>query len=190
MGLLSVMRKQKLEQNCVRVLVLGLDNAGKTTVVRRLLGLGIENISPTAGFEIRSTVCGAFRVDFWDIGGQKSIRPYWQNCFEQTDAVLWVVDSTDSARMEDARRELSVLMSQNRLLFVPLLVMANKQDCAGALPPSSLSTLLPARLKEGQASVAGTSGYTGENVDGAFGLLLEKVRAIRGLPSALISPCL
>uniref|UniRef100_A0A914RP03 ADP-ribosylation factor-like protein 2 n=1 Tax=Parascaris equorum TaxID=6256 RepID=A0A914RP03_PAREQ len=64
----------------------------------------------------------------WDVGGQKSIRSYWRNYFEQTDCLIWVVDSADIDRMEDCKRELKTLLTEERLIGASLLVLANKQD--------------------------------------------------------------
>ena len=69
----------------------------------------------------------------WDVGGQQTIRSYWRNYFEQTDGLIWVVDSSDRWRMEDCKRELHNLLDQEKLAGASLLIFANKQDLAGAL---------------------------------------------------------
>jgi ADP-ribosylation factor-like protein 2 len=74
----------------------------------------------------------SFKVNLWDVGGQKSIRSYWRNYFEQTDALIWVVDSADKVRLEDCRVELFSLLKEERLAGASLLVFANKQDLNGA----------------------------------------------------------
>ncbi|KAJ9525266.1 hypothetical protein QJQ45_020791 [Haematococcus lacustris] len=71
----------------------GLDNAGKTTIVKRLNGEDITTISPTLGFNIKSMSYRGFKLNIWDVGGQKTLRPYWRNYFEKTDGLIWVVDS-------------------------------------------------------------------------------------------------
>lgn len=116
----------------------GLDNAGKTTICKALLGEDVDEVSPTLGFNIRtiihrgytlsvcaytasraqsrSSLCSAHTElhgeSTGDIGGQTSLRPYWRNYFEQTDAVVWVVDSSDRARMDDCKRELHALLQE------------------------------------------------------------------------------
>ena len=132
----------------------GLDNAGKTTVTASLTGGDTSTTAPTVGFEIRTLlVSGRLadggggvaeasssatptpttrRVNIWDVGGQKTLRPFWRNYFEATDGLVWVVDASDRARLPDAARELSTLLAEARLAAVPLLVVANKQDVAGA----------------------------------------------------------
>ena len=71
MGLLTIIRKQKIKDQSLRLLILGLDNAGKTTVLKKLIGEDITSISPTLGFNIKTIPFGAFRLDLWDVGGQK-----------------------------------------------------------------------------------------------------------------------
>jgi GTPase SAR1 family protein len=76
MGLLTMLRKLKRSDDEARVLVLGLDNAGKTTILKKLSAEEIDNIMPTQGFNIKSIQTDGFKLNVWDIGGQKSIRPY------------------------------------------------------------------------------------------------------------------
>ena len=76
----------------------------------------------------------------WDIGGQREIRPYWRNYYDNTDALVYVIDSADSARLEEVNTELSrLLVEEDKLAGVPLLVFANKQDLLSALPASDIS---------------------------------------------------
>ncbi|KAK4533837.1 hypothetical protein CCYA_CCYA19G4719 [Cyanidiococcus yangmingshanensis] len=147
MGLLTVIRKQKRRDRELRILVLGLDNAGKTTIVRRLLGddeAAVRQTAPTQGFCIRTKVLvSGYRMHFWDIGGQRSLRAYWRNYFERTDALIWVVDATDPQRArEEAAAELAALLSEPSLQRVPLLVLANKSDLAAARPPQAIGEAL------------------------------------------------
>ena len=92
-------------------MILGLDNAGKTTVVRQLLGAPIDEIEPTLGFTIQTLHHQAgYDLHLWDVGGQKSLRAYWRNYFEATDGLVWVVDATDARRLDDARIALQSLL--------------------------------------------------------------------------------
>ncbi|GAA5870148.1 hypothetical protein JCM8547_006901 [Rhodosporidiobolus lusitaniae] len=142
MGLLTIIRKTRLKEKQVRVLMLGLDNAGKTTICKAILGENVDEVSPTLGFNIRTIVHQGYTLNVWDIGGQISLRPYWRNYFEQTDAVVWVVDSSDRARMGDCREELHGLLKEERLQGASLLVFANKQDIGGAMTVDEISSAL------------------------------------------------
>lgn len=76
-----------------------------------------------------------FKLNVWDIGGQRAIRPYWQNYFTNTDALIFVIDSTDKRRLEECGLELANLLEQEKLQNVPVLIFANKQDLITALSP-------------------------------------------------------
>ena len=67
-------------------------------------------------------------MNVWDIGGQKAIRPYWKNYYENTDGMVFVVDSSDEVRLNECVEELQSLLVEEGLMKVPLLVYANKQD--------------------------------------------------------------
>ena len=126
MSFLKILRKAKQREHEARVLLLGLDNAGKTTVMHRLLHEPLNTVSPTLGFEIRTLTRkvpalpqdgGAagerlLTMNVWDVGGQTSLRSYWRNYFERTDAVVWVVDAADGARVSDSEQELGLLTRQ------------------------------------------------------------------------------
>ena len=99
----------------MRLLMLGLDNAGKTTVVKKFNGEDIDLIAPTLGFNIKTLEYRGYKLNIWDVGGQTSLRSYWRNYFEQTDGLIWVVDSADRARLADCKAELQVLLQQERL---------------------------------------------------------------------------
>lgn len=133
MGLLTILKKLKEKEKEVRLLVLGLDNAGKTTILKKFKGEDIDTISPTLGFDIQTFEFRGYKLNVWDVGGQKTIRSYWRNYFEQTDGIVWVVDSADKRRLDQCKAELTKLMGQEKLAGASLLVFANKQDLAGAL---------------------------------------------------------
>ncbi|CAO3658442.1 unnamed protein product [Rhizopus microsporus] len=75
-------------------------------------GEPIDTISPTLGFNIKTLEYENYKLNIWDVGGQKSIRSYWRNYFEQTDALVWVVDSADRLRLNDCKKELFQLLQE------------------------------------------------------------------------------
>jgi small GTP-binding protein len=128
-------------------LILGLDNAGKTTICKKLCGQSIDHIEPTLGFHIHTLEHLNYKLNLWDIGGQRTIRAYWRNYFEQTDGLIWVVDSCDGARLQVCQQEMRQVLQQERLAGATLLVFANKQDLlvvqsqsSSSLASSSLSS--------------------------------------------------
>ena len=112
MGLLTILKKVKQKEREVRILMLGLDNAGKTTVVKKFNGEDIDLIAPTLGFNIKTLEYRGFKLNIWDVGGQTSLRSYWRNYFEQTDGLIWVIDSADRMRLRDCKAELQSLLQQ------------------------------------------------------------------------------
>ena len=94
----------------VRMLILGLDNAGKTTILHRLHSGEVVQTVPTIGFEVETVVIKNVQIQVWDLGGQNSIRPYWRCYAPNTSGLVYVVDSSDQERLEEAGRELSVLL--------------------------------------------------------------------------------
>ncbi|THH05485.1 hypothetical protein EW145_g4763 [Phellinidium pouzarii] len=133
MGLLTIIRKNRMKEKEMRVLFLGLDNAGKTTILKKLNGEDVMSVSPTLGFNIKTFIHSRYTLNIWDVGGQRTLRPYWRNYFEQTDAIVWVVDSGDRLRMSDCKDELHKLLTEDRLTGASLLIFANKQDIQGSL---------------------------------------------------------
>lgn len=126
MGLINIIKKLRKSEKEIRILVLGLDNAGKTTILKTLSNEDIKNITPTHGFNIRNLSHEGFKLSVWDVGGQKALRPYWANYYENTDALVYVIDSSDSKRLKEAGEELENLLGEKSLANVPLLIFANK----------------------------------------------------------------
>lgn len=86
---MSILRKLRASpEKELRLLLLGLDNAGKTTILKMLASEDVNHITPTAGFNIKSVISDGFKLNVWDIGGQRKIRPYWKNYFENTDILV------------------------------------------------------------------------------------------------------
>lgn len=133
MVLYTILKKLKRKEKEIRILILGLDNAGKTTVVKKLNGEDTNTISPTLGFNITTLLHNGFNLNLVDVGGQKSIRTYWKNYFESTDALIWVVDSADKMRIKNCKAELHNLIQEEQIAGATVLILANKQDLDGSL---------------------------------------------------------
>ena len=82
-----------------RILVLGLDNAGKTTILYRLQVGTVVSTIPTIGFNVETVTYKNIKFQVWDLGGQSSIRPYWRCYYPNTQAIVYVVDSSDVERV-------------------------------------------------------------------------------------------
>ena len=157
----------KQREREMRLLILGLDAAGKTTVCRRWNGQDIDEVQPTLGFSIQTVRFLEYILHLWDVGGQSSIRAYWRNYFDSTDGLVFVVDSSDRFRMDLVRQELRSLLQQERLAGASVLILANKQDVSGALNASQVREVLELddeQFRGRHWSIVPCSAVTGEGL--------------------------
>ncbi|XP_006008002.1 ADP-ribosylation factor-like protein 13B isoform X2 [Latimeria chalumnae] len=117
----------------VTLLMVGLDNAGKTATVRGIQGESPEDLAPTVGFSKVDLKQGKFEVTIFDLGGGKRIRGIWKNYFAESYGVIFVVDSSDVGRLEETKEVMTEVLRHPRIAGKPVLVLANKQDREGAL---------------------------------------------------------
>jgi len=108
--------------------MVGLDNAGKTTILYKLKLGEIVTTIPTIGFNVETVQYKNISFTMWDVGGQGRIRTLWRYYYANAQAIIFVVDGTDSARISEARDELQAMMQSDELRDAMLLVFANKCD--------------------------------------------------------------
>ncbi|OMJ67469.1 hypothetical protein SteCoe_35360 [Stentor coeruleus] len=161
----------------IRILILGLDNAGKTTLLYKLqLNQVIETV-PTIGFNVETVNYNNLQLQVWDLGGQGTIRPYWRCYYPNTNAVIYVIDSTDVDRMDTAKQEMITMLQESDLKGVPLLVFANKQDMPGALSEVQVSQMLGLSLiKNRQWRIVKASAKLGEGISEGLDWLIALLR--------------
>jgi ADP-ribosylation factor-like protein 1 len=127
----------------IRILILGLDNAGKTTILYRLQIGEVVATVPTIGFNVETLTYKNITFSVWDLGGQDSIRPYWRCYYTNTTAALiFVVDSADVARMDIVKKEIEMLLAEQELKGAAILVFANKQDMKDAVSEGEIAERL------------------------------------------------
>merc|ERR1719413_276086 len=120
----------------MRILMVGLDAAGKTTILYKFkLGEVVTTI-PTIGFNVETVEYKNLNFTVWDVGGQDRIRKLWRHYFQGTNGVIYVVDSNDRDRIEDAREELTKMLNEDEMRDAVLLVLANKQDLPNSMTAS------------------------------------------------------
>ncbi|XP_071420354.1 ADP-ribosylation factor-like protein 13B isoform X4 [Pithys albifrons albifrons] len=125
---------KKVAGTCqVTLIMVGLDNAGKTATVRGIQGESPEDVAPTVGFSKIDLKQGRFEVTIFDLGGGKRIRNIWRNYYAESYGVIFVVDSSDVARMEETKQAMIEVLNSPKISGKPVLVLANKQDREGAL---------------------------------------------------------
>ena len=163
-----------------KILIVGLAAAGKTTVLYKLkLGpMAEESYPPTIGSNVERVAFGKLTMEVWDLGGQDQLREAWLVYFANTDAVVLVVDSANEADLDTVRVELRRLLLSDDLRGLPLLVLANKQDAPGAMPPAELSAALDLHaVKDRPWHIHPTVAIHGEGLQDAFQWVAEAVLA-------------
>eukprot|EP00455_Lapot_gusevi_P012733 TRINITY_DN160_c0_g1_i12.p1 TRINITY_DN160_c0_g1~~TRINITY_DN160_c0_g1_i12.p1 ORF type:complete len:173 (-),score=53.88 TRINITY_DN160_c0_g1_i12:325-843(-) len=149
-----------------------IDAAGKTTILYKLkLGELLTTI-PTIGFNVETVEYKRVSFTMWDVGGQEKIRPLWRHYYQNTQGVIFVVDSSDRDRIDSsqgcqhsAEEELRQLLSSEELRDAALLVLANKQDLPNALSASKVAERLGLnRLRQRAWHLQSCCGTTGEGL--------------------------
>lgn len=162
--------------------MLGLDSAGKTTLLYRLQIGEVVATVPTIGFNAETVQYKNLKFQAWDLGGQDKIRPYWRCYFENTSAIIFVIDSSDRDRLDISKAELMTLLSEEELRGVPLLIFANKQDIEGALKPEEVGAKLGLAGVETNRSwsVRGSSALKGDGLEEGMDWLVDAIQSSTG----------
>ncbi|CAF4422951.1 unnamed protein product [Rotaria sp. Silwood2] len=124
-----------------KIIIVGLDNAGKTTILYQFLMNEVVHTSPTIGSNVEEVVFKNIRFLMMDIGGQESLRSSWQTYFAQTEYVILVVDSTDRERLPLTKQELFRMLQSEELRSASVLIFANKQDIKDSMSSAEISKL-------------------------------------------------
>ncbi|CAF1228243.1 unnamed protein product, partial [Didymodactylos carnosus] len=122
-----------------RILMLGLDAAGKTTILYKIkLNENLQTI-PTIGFNVETVQpCRGVSFTVWDVGGQDKIRQLWKHYYQGTEGLIYVVDSNDRERIAESKSELHEILKSPEMTHVPIVVIANKQDLKDAMSCSDI----------------------------------------------------
>ena len=149
--------------------MVGIDGVGKSTILYQMkMGETVKTI-PTIGYNVETLDYKGLNFTVWDIGGQDKIRVLWKHYYDKTDGIIFVIDSSDRDRIEDAAEELKKMLAQEELKDSVVLVMANKQDLNGALPPNEITEILGmGQLKGVTWLVQGASAITGQGLKEGF----------------------
>ncbi|CCF47454.1 ADP-ribosylation factor 6 [Colletotrichum spaethianum] len=177
-GQLSKMMGKIFGSKEMRLLMLGLDAAGKTTILYKLkLGQDVTTI-PTVGFNVETVTYKNVKFNVWDVGGQDKIRPLWRHYFSGTQGLIFVIDSSDRARIEEAKSELHRIINDREMKDSLLLVFANKQDINGAMKPQEVTEALSlSKLKDKVWYVVPSCATTGEGLLEGLAWLSNNVKA-------------
>ena len=149
----------------LRILMVGLDAAGKTTILYKLkLGEVVTTI-PTIGFNVETVEYKKISFTVWDVGGQDKIRPLWRHYYQNTHGLIFVVDSNDRDRIEDAKEELQRMLNEEELRDAVVLVFANKQDLPNAMTVAEITDKLGLQsMRHRQWFVQSTCATSGDGL--------------------------
>jgi ADP-ribosylation factor protein 1 len=160
-SLFNFMRKRE-----VRIVMVGLDAAGKTTVLNKLKLGEVTSTIPTIGFNVDTVEYKNLKLTMWDVGGQHKLRHLWHYYYQGCDAVIFVVDSADKTRIAEAAQELHKVLESDELRNATLLVLANKQDMPNAMSTAEVQERLKLRDLRGGRKwfVQGCTAPTGHGL--------------------------
>ncbi|WJX13519.1 hypothetical protein P8452_03902 [Trifolium repens] len=149
----------------MRILMVGLDAAGKTTILYKLKLGEIVTTIPTIGFNVETVEYKNISFTVWDVGGQDKIRPLWRHYFQNTQGLIFVVDSNDRDRVVEARDELHRMLNEDELRDAVLLVFANKQDLPNAMNAAEITDKLGLHsLRQRHWYIQSTCATSGEGL--------------------------
>jgi small GTP-binding protein len=138
-SMLSWIKSAFKKRSEYRILMIGLDAAGKTTILYKLKLGEIVTTIPTIGFNVETVEYKNVNFTTWDVGGPDKIRPLWRHYYQNTQGAIFVVDSNDRDRIDQAREELQRMLTEDELQDIALLVFANKQDLPNAMRPEVIA---------------------------------------------------
>ncbi|RWS26318.1 ADP-ribosylation factor-like protein 13B [Leptotrombidium deliense] len=177
------------ETSTINLLIIGLDNAGKTTTVKNLLGESLNDVVPTIGFStVNMKKYKSFRVELYDLGGSRSIREIWRNYYALVHGFIYVIDSTDVSRIDEIKQNFAKVLSNEKVSGKPILVLINKQDVIDSIDEVELCSQLdlesvvneykcPTKIESCSAVYAGFKLKKDENISKAYKWLLEYIES-------------
>jgi ADP-ribosylation factor-like protein 6 len=178
----ALLRSLGLLRRPARVIVVGLDNSGKSSLIASLQpSRATFEVTPTVGFAKETFARGGFTFDVWDMSGAGAYRSLWEAYYREADAVIFVVDAADRLRLCVARDELESLLAHADVAArrPPMLFFANKMDVPGAAEPRELTEDLGLRelLRDRPWQIAASNALTGEGVDDGLAWLVSALNA-------------
>ena len=178
-GLSRKIRFWKLRKNR-RVLLLGMDNAGKSTVLYRLhAGKAVKTV-PTIGHNVESVKFAGLEMVLWDVGGQEQLRGHWRHYYTGTQGIVFIVDSADGTRFQAVAEELQHVLADQQLDGVPVLVLANKQDMPGAASAEEIAKAadLEATCAGREWTVQAAEANEGKGLEEGFQWLCQHMKRL------------
>lgn len=160
-----------------KVIIVGLDNAGKTTILYQILMNEVVHTSPTIGSNVEEVNYKNIHFLMWDIGGQESLRSAWATYYAGTHFVILVIDSTDRERLHVSKTELYHMLANEDLKPAAMLLYANKQDVKGSMTPAEISQHLNlTSIKDHKWNIQACCALTGEGLYQGLEWIASQIR--------------
>lgn len=182
MGLLDMIASAfGLSGQKARILVVGLDNSGKTTLINHLKPKKSNTleVTPTVGFQVEEFARNNIQFTVYDMSGQGRYRSLWESYYEDVQAVIFVIDSTDRLRIVVAKDELDHLLMHQKIQNsnIPILFFANKNDCAGAMGHVEVTDMLDLeKIRQKPWQIKPSNALTGEGIPDGIDWLCNNIK--------------
>ncbi|KAJ0394072.1 hypothetical protein P43SY_010111 [Pythium insidiosum] len=167
----------------LHLLIVGLDDAGKTTILEQLKGIfgkkpgiPLDKIPPTVGLNLARVDIRRCRVICWDLGGQERLRVIWSKYYSESHGIVFVVDSANEQRLDEAKQTLQTLLSHAELADIPLLLLANKKDLENAHSVEAIRDRMDIEGHSGPLAAHSTCALTREGIEVAMNWLVDVVK--------------
>lgn len=165
-----------------RIIMIGLDAAGKTSLLNKFRFGQDSATIPTIGFNVEHIEYKNLTMTIWDVGGQSKIRSLWKHYYQNTDAVIFVVDSTDEDRFDEAAEHLHAAMRDDNLRNAPFLIFSNKMDLPNSHSVSKVAEALKLSSYKNKWFIQGCSVLKNEGIiEGMEYLVAEVNKSIKNL---------
>ena len=156
--LFSILDWLGLRNKSGKLLLLGLDNAGKTTLLQRLKTGNFVQFEQTKSYHVEDLSIEGIHFSAYDLGGHEVARESWDEYFVNTSAVVFMVDANAPERFDDAKKELDKLLVSEEMKNIPFLILANKIDLPNARSPNEIATSLGIYNQTPESVVTKTPG--------------------------------
>jgi ADP-ribosylation factor-like protein 6 len=171
------------KRNVANIIVVGLDNSGKTTIINRLKPPEAQNMDvvPTIGFTVEKFRTKSLQLTAFDMSGQGRYRNLWEHYYRDCHGIIFVLDSSDKLRVAVARDELDQLLAHPDIVNrrIPILFYANKMDVRDSMTSVRCSTALElSRLENKPWHICATNALTGEGLDEGITWLTDEIRGL------------
>ncbi|CAM9108216.1 unnamed protein product, partial [Phaeothamnion confervicola] len=168
----------------VNILIVGLDYAGKTTLLEQMKGIfkkvqGIppHKIPPTVGLNVGKMDIQSCSVTFWDLGGQSRVRSLWERYYEDAHGLIFVIDAADASRFEEAQLAFDAVREQAELHGMPTMLFANKQDLPDAVPGAEVAAMFDThKITSVPFRMQPVSGLTCEGIAEGVGWIVGEAK--------------